>query len=200
VVTNSIFTREHYPDISNEKLRIIPLGIDFNLFRPLENKEELRHKWNIRENSVCFIGAAFDIKGWNLLRHVMEKSPHINFVLVMKDHYNLETANMRVFNKVPHSDLVEIINCCKAGICTSEKETQHLAGLEMGACGVPIITSDVGVYYKREPGEWGFRYGDPIGDLNKILSLDLNPRDYWLKEGYDLETCRKAWQNVINEL
>lgn len=200
VVVNSEYTLSRYSNLNNT--RIVPLGTNFNLFRPLGNTDALRQKWGIAKDSVVFVGAQTEIKGWSFMATLVESAPDLNFVFVMKDtsEVRFNSNNYRAFHRVGHQDLVEILNCCSIGICTSITETQHLAGIEMGACGLPIVTSNVGAYYNREKGDWGCRYTNPIEDIKRLISLQLNPRKYWLEHGFDLESCKRSWIEIIHNV
>lgn len=201
IVVNSEYTLSRYPYLINDRrVTIIPLGIDFNLFHPIEDKEALRSKWGIRGDSVLFIGAVSDVKGWPDLVRIIERDSQLNYVLVLKDEnpVHISTNNYQIFRRLNHKDLVEVINACNVGICTSITETQHLAGIEMGACGLPIVTTNVGSYYNREAGDWGCVYKDPLSAIYHMLSLELNnePREYWLQKGFDKERCKNGWLEV----
>ena len=200
VVVNSAYTLSKYTYLNNAK--IIPLGTDFNHFRVLSNKEELRQKWGIRGNAVCFIGAQSEIKGWSTVVDLIKNGTDYQFVLVLKDegYVSLPVGNYTQFHRVSHQDLVEIINACDVGICTSVTETQHLAGIEMGACGLPITTTNVGVYYNLEPGDWGCRYVDPLTAIDMLMNQEGDSRSYWLKESMDRESCRLAWKSIIDSM
>jgi len=196
VVANSSYTLSHYPYLTNH--RVIPLGVDFGLFRPLSDTSSLREKWGIHGDTVLFIGSTNEIKGWAEVVELVTHSDY-NFVLVLKDTdtVQIQSNNYRVVSRVGHEDLVEIINCCDVGVCTSVTETQHLAGIEMGACGLPMVTTNVGAYYNLESGDWGCRYGDIGSAIDWAMTADLNPRAYWQNAGMSLESCRKEWSEIV---
>lgn len=205
IVVNSEYTRSQYPNLDPNRTFLIPLGIDFNLFKKLEDKESLRQKWGIVGDAICFIGSRNNIKGWNDLQEIIlraQASPNLQFVLILKDEQpvSITASNYKSFHRIPHHDLVEIVNACDVGICTSIQETQHLSGIEMGACGLPMVTTNVGVYYNREPGDWGCRYKDPIAAIEWALENNLDSRTYWLNEGMSLDSCRQSWRLLINNL
>jgi len=103
-----------------------------------------------------------------------------------------------VFNQIEQELLCKILNSCSIMICTSREETLHLAGVEAGACDVPIITTNVGVYYNREDGPWGSVARSIEEFVSKIQAKRKgSPREYWLGEGYDRESCRKKWRKII---
>ena len=201
VVFNSPYTRSFYEDNISKPMVTIPLGVDFDFFKPLENKEELRKKLNILPNSILFVGAANEYpKGFDVVSSLI-KTTSYNFCLVMKDDFHISHPRVTVFNKANHDKLVEIYNSCAMLICTSRQETLHLAGIEGAACGLPIVATNVGAYHNRKEGEWGCvsSYENFLESIEKITyNLNkYNPRKYFLEEGYDKKTCRKRWTNLI---
>ena len=195
VVFNSEYTKSKYEgDVP--RAVVIPIGVDFSLFKPSLVKESLRSKWGIQEGSVLFVGADTDVKNFRLMNEIIDKSSR-NFVLVMKDGYLDTRSNVSVFNRLGHSDLVEVMNCCSLGVCTSKVETQHLAGIEMGGCDLPILSTDVGIYHGRESGDWGQVVGGGVEGwvtlIEEYANSNCRARDYWLSAGLDLEGCRDAW-------
>lgn len=210
-VFNSEWTQAQFPEAS-ERGRVIPLPIDFDLFRPLPDRKALREMWGILPNSVCWIGALSHVKGWDILMRLIQETD-FNWCIVVKDEvsYRLRESlrnNTRLFSRLPQEHLVEVINACSVGLCTSRVETQHLAGLEMGACGIGLVTTNVGAYYNRDGGIWGAKPVNLNGcEIERLASL-LSPRkrwpadkirDYWLTQGFDRASCEKAWREVVEE-
>lgn len=203
-VFNSPYTYNHYKNVITSKMEIIPLGIDSDFFLPLPNKkEEFRVELGILPNSILFIGAANNHpKGFDKLINIINNTSY-NFVLVMKDGFSMNHERVRCFNSVDHNILLKIFNACSMMICTSVEETQHLAGLEGGLCGLPIVTSNVGIYFNRTASEWGLNTDNEyISGINHIMtSLDkYNPREYWLNEKITKHDCSTKWRQIINDL
>lgn len=201
VVCNSPFIYNFYKEDINTRVEVIPIGTDFDLFRPLANKEELRGKWNIPENTILFVGAASAIKGFSKVLELISTTGY-NYCLVMKDDYTLRDNRVKVFNQICHRDLVEIINCCEMLICTSTTESLHLAGVEAAACGLPVVTTDVGIYHGWESGSWGLKVidGNFAAGIAEVFSnpRGFSPRKYFLEKGLDRETCKKKWLVMIS--
>ncbi len=200
VVFNSEYTKAHYPQV-NVRTEIIPLGIDFNIFKPSENyKNEL----GILDNSILFIGSSQNNpKGFNKVIELINNTNY-NFCLVMKDEFNLSHPRVKVFNRVGHDLLIKIINSCSLLICTSIVETQHLAGIEAAACNIPLITTNVGAYYEKKDGDWGMLVKD--GDFKNKIDYVINnldkfsPRKHFLELGYDKSSCMNKWNELIKSI
>lgn len=195
VVFNSEYTKSFYPELSEGQVisRVIPLGIDPEMFCIQPAKAS---------RAVLFIGSQDWIKGFDLLERLVKETPY-NFVCVMKD-APFEHARVTCHTKLSHAELVPIINSARLGVCLSRIETQHLAGLEMGMCGVPLLTTNVGAYFNREPGVWGRQFvpeRSPVEDLALAMSnprpTPQNVREYWLERGFDTASCMKAWKEAV---
>ena len=196
-VFNSNYIYEQYKnDITECETEIIPLGVDFQLF----NKSNDRHP-DVLSNSVLFVGSSENYpKGFNVVRDLINTTNY-NFCLVMKDNFNISHPRVRVFNKVNHETLVKIYNSCEMLICTSVVETQHLASIEASACGLPIITTNVGGLYNIHSDAWGLKV---INDNYKeCIAFVINnknnfsPRGFFLKNKFNKDSCKERWINLI---
>ena len=151
VMCNSAFTMQNY---KADNLRVIPLPVDFALFEP-GNSMGLQQSLSLPDGCVCWIGAsqgaAGHVKGWDMFLQVVRLNPDIPFVGVFKDQIpNEMPPNLRAYARLTHEELVRVIGACRVGLCTSRTESQHLAGIEIGACGLPMVAPPVGVYWQRE--------------------------------------------------
>ena len=205
VVYNSPYTQSHYIDKITSNSVMIPLGVDFNKFVPLNKNycDEL----GILPNSILFIGATTNNpKGFDILSEIIETTDY-NFCLVMKDDFKTTNPRVKVFNRVDHDMLIKIINSCEMLVCTSRVETLHLAGVEAAACGLPLVASNVGIYYNLPNGKWG-RNVNILTPQNFITEIqyvkdnlsEFNPREAFLQLGLDTETCKNKWINIIQNI
>lgn len=198
VVFNSEYTRQQCQP-KNES-HVIPIGVDFDLFKPCVSSVELP------KDTVLFVGAASKVKGWEFLKRLIEETPY-HYALVMKDNARFDHPRVTNFGRVHQTTLVQIMNACACLVCTSETETQHLAGIEAAACGLPLVVPNVGIYHRPLPNdcgqrEFGYVVGMPlIRDYMHGLSLVMNgsylPRQHFLDLGCDRETCRQRWKELI---
>ena len=205
VVFNSPYTQSHYIDKITSKTVMIPLGVDFNKFVPTEKK--YNSELDILENSILFIGSnTNNPKGFDILLKIIEETDY-NFCLVMKDDFKIDNPRVKVFNKINHDMLVKVMNSCQMLVCTSRIETLHLAGVEAAACNLPLVTSNVGIYYNLPNGKWGrntnsLNYNDFIKEIDFIKEnlTTFSPRQFFLNLGLDTETCKNRWINLIESL
>jgi glycosyltransferase involved in cell wall biosynthesis len=206
VVFASKETYNIYKDRINPKnVRVIEQSSDFNFFKPISE----RHP-EVLPNSIIFIGdSSHEKKGFHRVLNLIETMPDFNFCLVMKDDTNINMipqhnrSRVRIFNKVDRDTVRLLINSSVCAICTSGNEEGHFAGIEIGACGIPMVARPMGCYLDRKDDKsWGLISNDedfPNTIRYVVNNLELfNPREYYSKE-YTLERCREKWVNLINE-
>jgi glycosyltransferase involved in cell wall biosynthesis len=205
VVFNSPYTQSHYRDKITSKSVMIPLGVDFNKFKPLGI--DYRDELDVLPNSIIFIGSATNTpKGFDIMMDIINNTNY-NFCLVMKDEFKIDNPRVKVFNRIDHDVLVKVMNSCEMLVCTSRVETLHLAGVEAAATGLPLVTSNVGIYYELESGIWGrntksFDYRDFIREIKYVKNRlgEFKPREKFLELGLDTDTCKNKWIDLVESL
>jgi glycosyltransferase involved in cell wall biosynthesis len=219
VVFNSNYMRHSFKgELSHNRTEVIPLGVDFNTFAPFSSdiKEQTRKELGILENSIVFVGADNVFKGFDTVKWLIENTDY-NYCLVMKDNTKIDHDRCRVFHRVNQEDMVKIYNACSLCICTSVEETQHLSSIEAGACGLPIVTTNVGIHYGSSgdiifPGPLGRRvWGEVVRDhspesmkpaIDKAVDRlpHYDPRVCFLYSGLDTNACRRKWLGLLDNL
>jgi glycosyltransferase involved in cell wall biosynthesis len=220
VVYNSEFTKSKYvldvkgfpPEFMTNRERVIPLPVDFDLFEP-QNAMGLQQRLGLPDGAVCWIGSQHPIKGYDIFIQIVRANPDIPFVGVFKDQAPAYgPPNLRAFTRLPHDELVKVIGACRVGLCTSRSETQHLAGIEMGACGLPMVAPPVGVYWNRDdlpgvvvqPGgesiDGGYNHYSTgirmtLGEANDPQQI----RAYWKKE-FSRSVVMAQWVALVQEV
>jgi glycosyltransferase involved in cell wall biosynthesis len=191
-VINSPYTASLY----NLECRteIIPLGVDFDMFKPNDS--------NKYEADVIYIGSSqHHPKGFDKIIDLINKSKW-TFNLVMKDDFYFNHPRVKVFNKIPHSLLVDVINSSRVAVCTSQVETLHLAGIECGACNVPIVAGNVGIYFGLEDGKWGLKRSDFYSGVQEALNIldKFSSREFWLSKGLEKSQSINKWKQLAQEV
>lgn len=207
VVFNSAFTASHY---QTDKGRVIPLPVDFRTFEP-GNPMGLQQELSLPDGCVIWVGAsqgaAGHIKGYDIFLSVVRANPDIPFVAVFKDAMpDYCPPNMRMYLRLTHDELARVIGACRVGLCTSRIESQHLAGIEMGACGLPLVVPPIGTYWHRSGLPGAYVLEQSPSTYSECIRAELRDRDdpeqtrsYWRKE-FDPAVIRSAWNSLIEEV
>lgn len=206
-IANSKYVYNLYKNHIVNDYKIIPLGTNFNIFKPC-----IDLNMDVLPQSILYIGSSSVYpKGFDRLLKIMIEMPEQNFCLIMKDDYNIDLlpkeclGRVKIFNLLTEKEIVPIINSCVMGICTSYEETQHLSGVEICACNKPMVATNVGWYHDlSDSKEWGLIANDItfINKINYVLENlnKFNPRECLLKRGYDMESCKKSWIEIIKNV
>lgn len=209
VVFNSAFTADKY--VIETPQRVIPLPVDFSVFTP-QNALACQQALSLPDGCVCWIGAsqgaAGHVKGFDIFLSIVRQNPDLSFVGVFKDAAP-ETLppNLRAYVRLTHDELVKVIGACRVGLCTSRSESQHLAGIEMGACGLPMVAPPVGIYWNGNIS--GTEVSDPtIPNYTTAIRAQLamspnlvheHAREFWQRR-CDIPVVRAAWAKLIEEV
>jgi glycosyltransferase involved in cell wall biosynthesis len=201
VVFNSPFTKSLYKNKFFTSSKIIPLGIDFDFFKPIISFEK---ELGILENSILFVGANNQYpKGFDKILNLIENTNY-NFCLVMKDDFTMKHPRVKVFNRVDQETMLKIYNSCKLLVCSSLMETQHLAGIEAAACNLPVVATNVGVYFDKPSGSWGRKIinDNILEEIQYVFENyhEFKPRQYFLDAGFDKQSCINKWKELVNSL
>lgn len=189
VIFNSEYTRSHYPELDGVT---IPIGIDTGLF-----------SYSSLGNGVMFIGSTHPVKGFKRLLSLARRMPDVRFVAVLKEGWHYDPMpNLEIYRPMPQPELVALIRSCSVGVCLSTHETQHLAGIEMGRCGLPLVTTNVGVYYGMNPGVWGevvqSEYDDAWEEAIRRRLGTGGPQVSEQWSVYNEDRCVQAWMREID--
>ena len=212
-VFNSEFTRKHYGIVNKAygapEAPVIPLPVDFSLFQP-GNAMGLQQELGLPDGCVLWVGAsqgaAGTVKGWDIFLHVVRANPDLPFVAVFKDRApDIVPPNLRVYERLPHTELVKVMGACRVGLCTSRTESQHLAGVEMGGCGLPMVAPKVGVYWSGGfPGTLVEKPEAPeyTQAIRAALTHNSTPEmvsGMW-RERFDKPVIKAQWLKLIEEV
>jgi glycosyltransferase involved in cell wall biosynthesis len=208
VVFPSKFTYNAYKDRINPKsMKIIQNGADFDFFKP----SNVRHP-DVLPNSIIFIGdSSIEKKGFHRVLDIIHKMPELNFCLVMKDDTTLakipisDRHRVRIFNKVSSHVVRVLINSSVCAICTSGNEEEHIAGIEVGACNIPMVSRPLSRYLDdKDDIAWGVIAWNDNEFPEKIRYVLQNPhlfspRDYYIGK-YSTEISMKKWGQLVKDL
>lgn len=177
-VTNSNFMAEMYHKVG--EFHVIPMGVDHELFRPME-KKELRKKYElpIDKTIKIFVGSTHKIKGFEKIKKMINNDTSSFWILVLKDVDFGRGHNFITFHKISQEILAELYNCADLLVARSLVESFGLATVEAMFCDLPVDTTKTGIFWDWEP------------DMN-------NPRDEAIKKGLDKNAWMKSWRKLIH--
>lgn len=199
VVYNSEYTKNMYSKHVKRPGIVIPVGTNSDLFKENHPKKS--------KNTIIYVGSTNEeYKGFSLLLKLIENSNY-NFILVMKDDFQLNNDRVKVYNKISQEKLSELYNLSDLLVCTSKKETLHLAGIEAGFCNVPIVANDVGIYSKiKNDSRWGIVVNDYSEDcylkaIDEILKSDkMSPRIVMEENKLSIKDFQARWKKLVSRI
>jgi len=210
-----------------DKLKIVPLGVDLTIFRPPSHTERIlaRQKFGIPHDAFCIASFQKDGVGWGeglepklikgpdvLLRVIsyLSKSYPLFVLLtgpargyVIKGLENLRVPYHHAFVD-RYSELLTYYHATDIYLITSREEGGPLALLESLASGVPVVSTKVGMAPDViKHGENGFlaEIEDAETLANLAAKLFDNPRlrEKFKKKGYE-RVQHYSWSKVTNKL
>ncbi|MFZ5947817.1 MAG: glycosyltransferase [Stygiobacter sp.] len=199
LVTNSNITAASYPEYNFE---IIPIGIDDNLFKPMD-KKYVRKEFDIPNQSVgIFVGDFSEVKGWSKVKSLIENHDEIFWIIVSKDENTYERKNTKVFNRISQEKLVKLLNCADFFILGSPVETQCLSALEACFCNLPIIMNNTGIFADfsdEEKEKIGYFGEDFEAGLKKVLNQQFSPREIMYQKNLTIYGMVEKWKKLISK-
>jgi len=180
--------------VEEDKVRVVPNGVDPKVFRPLKGLDALKRKLGIQgKRCVLFVGSLTPRKGVHFLieaaKHVLVREKDTVFLVVGEGplkrfliSYSKRLGARRNFifiGKVSDEILPQIYNCADIFVLPSLQEGQGITLLEAQACAKPVIAFNVGgVGECVKHGETGllikpesFKLGDAIIKLLRDEAL-----------------------------
>ncbi|MBS3816342.1 MAG: glycosyltransferase family 4 protein [Candidatus Thermoplasmatota archaeon] len=195
VTRNEIDLLSERLDIPEEKVEIIPNGIDPEDFDPMPEGSTFKQRYDVESPMVLYTGRLASNKGLmdlvEAMPAVLKEDPDTTFVLVgedegMKEQIKKRAHELDVEDSLIITGYIEDYDVFKAAyaaadvyVLPSEYEAFGIVLLEAMMCETPCIGTDVGgVPEVIDEDETGFivEYGDPKKLSSNILTLLRNPR------------------------
>lgn len=197
LVTNSIQTALSYPEYD---LEIISGGVDLELFKSM-NKEEIRQEFGFGPGRIgIFVGDFSEFNGWSKVQACIQGHPEITWILVSKTVEAFIAANVRIFNRVPQTLLVKLLNCADFLINGSPIENQCQAAIEACLCDVPLIMHEKGIFKDfstEERAQCGIFGEDFEGALQELPKRNFSPRQVILEKNFSTQDSMQKWHCLL---
>jgi len=196
-VTNSVVTALSYPEYDFE---IIPVGVDSNLFKPM-NKAEVRKEFGFGTETIgIFVGNFSEVKGWSKVRECIKQFPEILWILVSKFDETFSAPNVRVFNRIPQELLVRLYNCADFFIIGSPSETQCLAAIEACLCNIPVVMHNIGIFRElteEQRSKTGLFGEDFVSAIKELPHRTFSPRQVVIDKKLTLQYSMQKWKHLL---
>lgn len=204
--------------VSNNKIEVIPNGIDLFEFENLPKKGQFKRKFNIGDNEkiVLYLGRLHKTKGIDLLinaySELIRELNEVRLVIVGPDDGFLLTLNkkikeLRIKDKVLFTGPLYGHDKLSAYVDADVFILPRYYGLpvtfiESCACGIPIITTTQGdkiswlnkVGYVTEYNKYSLAQA-----ITKVLS-NIDLKDEFIRNGKDLIQNKLNWEKLIERL
>lgn len=178
---------EHY-GIREEKIHIVPNGVDTEKFQPTDAVAAKRQFGLGQEPTVLFMGSLVARKGLRYLveaaKVVVKQQANVKFLIVgsgplrreIEDSVASESlsGNFVFYGNIPENQLSAAYNASDVFVLPSVQEGQGIVLLEAQACGKPVVAFGVGGAKEAvKANESGFllELGDTEGLADMVLRL-----------------------------
>lgn len=204
-----------YSGVSEEKICIVPYGVDIDLFEYSERRENITSG----KLNILFVGQCSYRKGINyLLKAISEMQDDVALTIVggydniteLYEKYS-KCENIKFCGRVQHSQLPQIYKKADVFALPSLSEGMSLVGLEAMACGVPLLCSmNCGVNDVVMQGENGWileridsesikeTLKDIILNRTKLPEMGRNAR--LTAENYSWKVYEKNMQQALEKI
>lgn len=151
------FYQQHYTQLA-EKIKVIPVGIDLSKFRLLD-RDELRQKYGFKTHDkiVVYVGRLAKEKNLDFLLNcfalIEDSCPPAKLVIVGDGiereklellAQSLKLKSVKFIGVLEPDNIPEILNCADVLALCSLFEGSPTIVKEALACGVPVVSTDVG--------------------------------------------------------
>ena len=204
--------------VAEDKVEIVPLGINLNEYDILPDKGNFKSKHNISDNNklILFLGRIHEIKGLDLLVNSFGRINNDNVTLaVVGGDYGFREKLEELIEKndlqgkvifpgvLTGTDKIEALVDCDIFVMPSRYESFTTSGLEAMACGKPLVLTKNNHIHTWVKDNVGLICEFDEKDLAKCIETLLNDNELCNKFG---ETGRKLiedkydWDKVSRQI
>lgn len=206
--------------IDEDKIRIVPNGVDVNRFKPEKPSKSFKRSLGLkdRENCILFVGNLVPRKGLHILiksaEQILKERKGVKFViagegplkksLIRYAKENKVSENFIFLGRVHDEVLPKLYNCSDIVVLPSLQEGLGITLLEAQATAKPVVASRIGgtsdiVLH----GETGFLvYPDANEIAEAVLKLLSNEdlRNYMGSNGRRLVCEKFSWEKCAEKM
>jgi len=176
------FAKDHYSPFGI--VNKMQLGLDTTVFRPLENKNDLRLKYNIPlDKKVGYWGGTTHImKGFDRFIDYATNHQDVFWIIVWKQYGDNGNCPNHIQNHsfvhIPQAHINELMNCSDFFLCTSRLRPYYMTELEAMSTNLPFIFTE---------------------SIEKDFILSANPRSDIFKYEWDREKVKQKWCDLFDK-
>lgn len=163
------------------QVKVIPIGVDTDLYKPLKNRKELRDKYNLPQDKKVgiWIGTYHPMKGVSKLLEYASLNPDVEWVIIWKwEMEELKIDNVHSFVKIKQAQICELLNASDFFLSTSQLRPFYMAEWEAMATDIPFV------FY---------------GNVEREFYPSKNPRDDVFAKGWDRKSVKQKWINLFEK-
>ena len=140
-------------NVDEKKITVLRNGVDTELFRPCDNREDLRKRLDVCGSTLLSVGHLIERKGHYLIIEALDKLPEMKLLIAgdgpeelmlrsLVEKLNLQ--NRVIFlGALNQSQLSEYYSAVDALVLASSREGWANVLLESMACGTPVVATNV---------------------------------------------------------
>ena len=211
---------ETYYDVPHQSVGLVPLGVNLDLFRPL-NKPASRRKLGLNPNELhlLYVGRFVPSKGADRLLEMMSQlkdnrmyrlhiiggeDQHTSSALMLRElahQYNVQDR-VNFLGRVAQEKLPDFYSAADLLIVPSRYESFGLVALESLACGTPVVATRVGAMEKilmKEKNGQLVGHGTPRLLAEGIETILSNSHDFSVNS-IRASVTRFSWEDATSSL
>jgi glycosyltransferase involved in cell wall biosynthesis len=159
---------------------VIPIGVDTDLFKPIDGKDALRDKYGLPKNKRIglWCGTKHKMKGYTRLLEYAESNPDVHWIIVWKQ--KSEAGHMdraTNFTLVSQEVLVELMNASEFYLCSGLLSPFFMIEWEAMACNLQMVILD---------------------NVRKDFVPSENPREDIFSLGWDRKSVKRKWEDYLS--